>query len=156
MKGALGCHTRTHVIHLDCSILADADKQAAIDLFLGIQCDSMLVRSPKRSGYYAWFRDEHLSSLYTLEACKDGINDFVERSSDFWMGYYRPLLFTSIGKHFAYSMNSTLKLPGYVPRSPYIRREFAIAWARTARWYLFFEETQKDVQRHKPKSFLSP
>jgi len=26
--------------------------------------------------------------------------------------YYRPLLFTSLGKHFAYSMNSTLKLPG--------------------------------------------
>lgn len=136
------------------SILTDADKQAAIDLFLGIQGDSVLVRSPKRSGYYAWFRDEHLSSLYTLEACKDGINDFVERSSDFWMGYYRPLLFTSIGKHFAYSMNSTLKLPGYVPCSPYIRREFAIAWEAVI--LIFRGNTQKDVQRHKPKSFLSP
>ncbi|KAI0283105.1 SacI homology domain-containing protein [Russula aff. rugulosa BPL654] len=92
--------------------LLDGDKQAAIDLFLGVQSDSMSVRSPKRSGYYAWFRDEHLNSLYTLEACQDGIDDFVERSSDFWMGYYRPLLFTSVGKHFAYSMNSTLKLPG--------------------------------------------
>lgn len=120
------------------SILADGDKQAAIDLFLGVQSDSMSVRSPKRSGYYAWFRDEHLNSLYTLEACQDGIDDFVERSSDFWMGYYRPLLFTSVGKHFAYSMNSTLRLPGYVPCSPYIRR-----------WYLFFAVTQqKDVQRH--------
>jgi len=92
--------------------LLDGDKQAAIDLFLGVQSDSTLVRSTKRSEYYTWFRDEHLNSLYTLEACQDGINDFVERSSDFWMGYYRPLLFTSIGKHFAYSMNSTLKLPG--------------------------------------------
>ena len=106
----------THVIYLDSSILADGDKQAAIDLFLGVQSDSMLVRSPKRSEYYAWFRDEHLNSRYTLEACQDGIDDFVERSSDFWMGYYRPLLFTSVGKHFAYSMNSTLKLPGYVLR----------------------------------------
>lgn len=92
--------------------LLDGDKQAAIDLFLGVQSDSMLVRSPKRAKYYTWFRDEHLNSLYTLEACQDGIDDFVERSSDFWMGYYRPLLFTSVGKHFAYSMNSTLKLPG--------------------------------------------
>jgi hypothetical protein len=115
----------THIIYLDSSILTDGDKQAAIDLFLGVQSDSTLVRSTKRSEYYTWFRDEHLNSLYTLEACQDGINDFVERSSDFWMGYYRPLLFTSIGKHFAYSMNSTLKLPGYVICSPYIRRVFA-------------------------------
>ncbi len=120
----------SHVIYLDSSILADGDKQAAIDLFLGVQSDSMLVRSPKRSEYYRWFRDEHLNSLYTLEACQDGIDDFVERSSDFWMGYYRPLLFTSVGKHFAYSMNSTLKLPGYVSCSPYIRAVFA-------RLYLF-------------------
>jgi hypothetical protein len=94
--------------------LADADKQAAIDLFLGVQSDASLARNPKRSGYHQWFRDEHLNSPYTLEACRDGIDHFVERSSEFWMGYYRPLLFTSLGKHFAYSMNNTLKLPGYV------------------------------------------
>ena len=119
--------------------LVDGDKQAAIDLFLGVQSDSMSVRSPKRSGYYAWFRDEHLNSLYTLEACKDGIDDFVERSSDFWMGYYRPLLFTSVGKHFAYSMNSTLKLPGYVTCS-YAGRQ----------WVLIFEvnrKTFKDINQ---------
>ncbi|KAH8980934.1 polyphosphoinositide phosphatase [Lactarius hatsudake] len=92
--------------------LLDADKQAAIDLFLGVQSDTTLVHSPKRSGYQQWFHDEHLNSPYTLETCQEGINDFVECSSDFWMGYYRPLLFTSLGKHFAYSMNSTLKLPG--------------------------------------------
>lgn len=126
----------THVIYLDSSILADADKQAAIDTFLGVQSDSMSARSSKRSEYYTWFRDEHLNSLYTLEACQGGIDDFVERSSDFWMGYYRPLLFTSVGKHFAYSMNSTLKLPGYV---------FATTWVRLV---LIFEVTQKDVQRH--------
>jgi phosphatidylinositol 3,5-bisphosphate 5-phosphatase len=93
--------------------LPDADKQAAIDLFLGVQSD-LTSMSPKRSGYHQWFRDEHLNSPYTLEACQAGIADFVERSSDFWMGYYRPLLFTPLGKHFAYSMNSTLKLPGQV------------------------------------------
>ncbi|KAI0306385.1 SacI homology domain-containing protein [Multifurca ochricompacta] len=98
--------------------LLDADKQAAINLFLGIQPDTTLARSPKRSGYYQWFQEEHLDSPYTLEVCKNGINDFVEHSGDFWMGYYRPLLFTSLGKHFAYSMNSTLKLPGQVSISP--------------------------------------
>ena len=108
-------------------IMADADKQAAIDLFLGVQSDSISVRTPKRTAYYQWFQDEHLNSPYTLEACRDGIDVFVERSSDFWMGYYRPLLFTSIGKHFAYTMNSTLKLPGYVP---YLCRIFAMQGAR--------------------------
>ena len=102
---------------------ADADKQAAIDLFLGVQSDSTLARCSKRAGYYQWFQDGNLNSPYTLEACRDGIDDFVERSNDFWMGYYRPLLFTSIGKHFAYTMNSTLKLPGYVP---YLRRLFTM------------------------------
>jgi hypothetical protein len=109
--------------------LADADKQAAIDLFLGIQSDITSIRSPKRSGYHQWFQDEHLNSPFTLEACQGGIDDFVERSSDFWMGYYRPLLFTSVAKHFAYSMNSTLKLPGYVCRVPYLPTEdFPFDW----------------------------
>ena len=72
--------------------MADAVKPAAIDLFIGIQSDPTLARSTKRSGYHQWFRDEHLNSPYTLEACRDGTNDFVERSSDFWMGYYRLLL----------------------------------------------------------------
>ncbi|KAH9027676.1 SacI homology domain-containing protein [Lactarius hengduanensis] len=98
--------------------LLDADKQAAIDLFLGVQSDTTLGHSPKRSGYQQWFHDEHLNSPYTLETCQEGINDFIECSSDFWMGYYRPLLFTSLGKHFAYSMNSTLKLPGYLSSLP--------------------------------------
>jgi phosphatidylinositol 3,5-bisphosphate 5-phosphatase len=106
--------------------LADADKQAAIDLFLGIQSDTTLIRSPKRSGYHQWFQDEHLNSPFTLEACQGGIDDFVDRSSDFWMGYYRPLLFTSVAKHFAYSMNSTLKLPGYVCRVPYLPPRISI------------------------------
>ncbi|KAI0063033.1 hypothetical protein BV25DRAFT_1803057 [Artomyces pyxidatus] len=94
--------------------LLDADKQTAIDLFLGIRPENSLMRTPKRSGYQQWYEQDHLRSAYVLEACRDGINEFVERSGDFWTGYYRPLLFTSLGKHFAYSMNSTLKLPGYV------------------------------------------
>ncbi|KAI0054065.1 hypothetical protein FA95DRAFT_1480269 [Auriscalpium vulgare] len=92
--------------------LLDADKQTAIDLFLGVNPEQALARTPKRSGYQEWFDEEHLRSPYVLEACRDGIDEFVHHSAEFWTGYYRPLLFTSLGKHFAYSMNSTLKLPG--------------------------------------------
>ncbi|KAF9030830.1 hypothetical protein BDZ89DRAFT_1064393 [Hymenopellis radicata] len=73
--------------------LLDADKQAAINLFLGVQSDPHRDR-PVRGGYRQWFKPEHLEPPY----------------------YYRPLLFTSLGKHFAYSMNSTLKLPGKTAR----------------------------------------
>ena len=38
----------------------------------------------------------------------------VEVAAEFWVEYSRPLLFTSLGKHFAWRMNHTLKLPGYV------------------------------------------
>jgi len=135
-------------------IWADADKQAAIDLFLGVQSDTSLARSPKRSGYHQWFRDEHLNSPYTLEACRDGIDDFVERSSDFWMGYYRPLLFTSLGKHFTYSMNGTMKLPGYVPRPRAIVVP-TISPNETPLLNWGVSHLQKNIQRQ-PKSFLSP
>jgi hypothetical protein len=119
-----------------------------------------LARSPKRSGYHQWFRDEHLNSPYTLEACQDGINDFVERSSDFWMGYYRPLLFTSVGKHFAYSMNSTMKLPGYVfayfPPDNFPSVTWKADLADLGDGTCVFRMRQETVQGHQPKSVLSP
>ena len=93
--------------------LPDADKQTAIDLFLGIQAEPH-GRVPKRGGYRDWYKKEHLDSIYQLDACREGIAAFVKDSSEFWSEYYRPRLFTSLGKHFAYLMNSTLKLPGYV------------------------------------------
>jgi hypothetical protein len=90
----------------------DADKQMAIDLFLGVRSDS-LVLAPKRQDYRDWYKPEHVQSAYILDHCRDGIQQFANSSSRFWAEYYRPLLFTSLGKHFAYLMNSTLKLPGY-------------------------------------------
>ncbi|KAI0314858.1 SacI homology domain-containing protein [Amylostereum chailletii] len=91
--------------------LLDADKQTAIDLFLGIRADPR-GHPPTRGGYRDWYRKDHLESAYVLDACREGIQCFVESSAGFWSEYYRPLLFTSLGKHFAYLMNSTLKLPG--------------------------------------------
>jgi hypothetical protein len=98
---------------LSALICLDADKQTAIDLFLGINTEQTITRPPVRGGYQAWFHKEHLEPVFVLDECERGINDVVETKGDFWVEYYRPLLFTSLGKHFAYSMNSTLKLPGY-------------------------------------------
>jgi len=102
-------------MHLSLSSLPvlDADKQTAIDIFLGVQ---PLERgyNPERQGssYRDWFHKEYLEPVYVLPECDQGLKEFAQTRSDFWIEYYRPLLFTSLGKHFAYSMNSTLKLPG--------------------------------------------
>ncbi|KAF9526072.1 polyphosphoinositide phosphatase [Crepidotus variabilis] len=92
--------------------LLDADKQAAINLFLGVENERAIIHPPVRQGYQKWFHEEHLKPAYVLDECDEGIRCFVQQKGDFWVEYYRPLLFTSLGKHFAYSMNSTLKLPG--------------------------------------------
>lgn len=94
------------------STFADADKQTAINLFLGVENERAIIHPPVRGGYQKWFRPENLKPAYPLNECDEGLRDFVQHRGDFWVEYYRPLLFTSLGKHFAYSMNSTLKLPG--------------------------------------------
>lgn len=71
-----------------------------------------MTQPPRRGGYRDWFHKENLEPAYILEECEEGLRQFAENRGDFWIEYYRPLLFTSLGKHFAYSMNSTLKLPG--------------------------------------------
>ena len=93
---------------------ADADKQTAINLFLGVNPDRQTTRPLQRDKYQKWYKEEHLEPAYVLEDCQKGIMQFVNTRGDYWIEYYRPLLFTSLGKHFAFSMNSTLKLPGYV------------------------------------------
>ncbi|KAL1739305.1 SacI homology domain-containing protein, partial [Schizophyllum fasciatum] len=92
--------------------LLDADKQTAINLFLGVQSERVITKSPVRGGYRSWYHKEYLEPAYDLSRCEQALHDFVNERGDFWIEYYRPLLFTSLGKHFAYSMNSTLKLPG--------------------------------------------
>lgn len=94
------------------TFVSDADKQAAINLFLGVQSERTITEPPRRGGYRDWYNKEHLKTAYVLEDCETRLKEFAEHRSDFWVEYYRPLLFTSLGKHFAYSMNSTLKLPG--------------------------------------------
>lgn len=92
--------------------LLDADKQTAINLFLGVHGERIITHAPVRGGYQKWFDEKNLEPPYVVDKCDKGLRDFVTYKGDFWVEYYRPLLFTSLGKHFAYSMNSTLKLPG--------------------------------------------
>ncbi|EIN05856.1 polyphosphoinositide phosphatase [Punctularia strigosozonata HHB-11173 SS5] len=104
--------------------LLDADKQNAINLFLGVQSERPTSSPPKRGGYRNWFNPAHLEIAYPQDKCEEGLQEFARTKADFWIEYYRPLLFTSLGKHFAYSMNSTLKLPGKtvkdIYRSPFL------------------------------------
>ena len=62
--------------------------------------------------YHDWFHPEYLEPVFVLRDCHQSLKEFAQTKSDFWIEYYRPLLFTSLAKHFAYSMNSTLRLPG--------------------------------------------
>ncbi|EIW76771.1 hypothetical protein CONPUDRAFT_63271 [Coniophora puteana RWD-64-598 SS2] len=91
--------------------LLDVDKQMAINLFLGVG-EHNITRVTKRAGYQKWFHDHYLERPDLLERSNSSLQNLVITKGDFWVEYYRPLLFTSLGKHFAYSMNNTLKLPG--------------------------------------------
>ncbi|EKM74897.1 hypothetical protein AGABI1DRAFT_132740 [Agaricus bisporus var. burnettii JB137-S8] len=107
--------------------LLDADKQAAIDLFLGVNnSERFQLPPPVRGGYSNWYHPEYLLPPYVTEESERALQDFVTVRGDFWVEYYRPLLFTSLGKHFAYSMNSTLRLPGKtaedLAKSPFQKR----------------------------------
>jgi hypothetical protein len=103
----------------------DPDKQTAINVFLGIGEGPMspsgaplankagvVAVKKKRGGYRDWYRPEHMFPAFDLKACEEALYDFAKVRGEFWTEYYRPLLFTSLKHHFAFSMNSTLKLPG--------------------------------------------
>ncbi|CAE6469140.1 unnamed protein product [Rhizoctonia solani] len=90
----------------------DADKQASIDVFLGIRNDSKPCAPPERRAYQQWFHPENLEPVFVPEQCSSALCDFAQTRADFWDEYYRPKLFTSLQKHFAFSMSSSSKLTG--------------------------------------------
>jgi phosphatidylinositol 3,5-bisphosphate 5-phosphatase len=160
--------------------MLDADKQLAINTFLGITDDRAVTgKQIKFGGYGQWFEPEVIGlppntstsslrssgssrgssvavkkepdnlegssekirsepqaegveSRFSLDACEHALECFAcegtsgegetgvgpgagwnaGTNAEFWVEYYRPLLFTGLGKHFSYGMNSTLKLPG--------------------------------------------
>lgn len=97
----------------------DADKQAAIDLFLGIeQSTAPLPSHPYRStrdrrSYRDWYTPGHLEQTLTPAQAEERLRLTVAHEDDgttnYWQVYYRPNLLTDLSKHFAFKVNSTLK-----------------------------------------------
>lgn len=96
----------------------------ATDVFLGVHAPlaptasmgPMKERPPRplskipRGGYPQWFSHAHLGPQYDVAKCAAAL----PRTAEYWNEYYRPLVFTPLGKHFAFTMNSTVKLFGCV------------------------------------------
>ncbi|CAG7855197.1 Polyphosphoinositide phosphatase; AltName: Full=Phosphatidylinositol 3,5-bisphosphate 5-phosphatase; AltName: Full=SAC domain-containing protein 3 [Serendipita indica DSM 11827] len=159
--------------------MLDADRQLAINTFLGITDDRGITgkKPTKFGGYDKWFDPEkiglvkksrklkdgdlkhngseqvdwrevldchHGECRFDLDVCKEALERFADgdgasspaaldkdphdaTTTEFWVEYYKPLMFTGLVKHFSYGMNSTLKLPGKtandVHKSPFVPRE---------------------------------
>ena len=61
--------------------MVDADKQAAINVFLGI-ADGRVIMSRRLTfgGYDAWYDTKHLERpLYDTRKCSNGMCEFVDR-----------------------------------------------------------------------------
>ncbi|KAF8704649.1 SacI homology domain, partial [Rhizoctonia solani] len=90
----------------------DADKQASIDVFLGTRSESKPCGPAERRAYQQWFHPENLDPVFVPDQCSSALCEFAQTRADFWDEYYRPKLFTSLQKHFAFSMSSSSKLTG--------------------------------------------
>jgi hypothetical protein len=105
----------------------DADKQAAMDLFLGIESSTSTLPTPPtydtpRRSYRSWFTPSNLSikdidSVQSEKRLLDAVKEEVVE--DYWQAYYRPKLFTEMSRHFAFKVNTTDKFTParYVPFS---------------------------------------
>ncbi|CAO1635735.1 unnamed protein product [Sympodiomycopsis kandeliae] len=106
----------------------DADKQAAINLFLGITRDApefavgSVVDSTKTSSgmqksslknavsaqpksYRKWYTPEHLVSISATHDRKECLKRAIaEEINFFWAEYYRPRLFTDFSRHHIFKM----------------------------------------------------
>ncbi|KAK4058088.1 phosphatidylinositol-3,5-bisphosphate 5-phosphatase [Microbotryomycetes sp. JL221] len=116
----------------------DADKQAAIDLFLGIEPPVPRVPAydynppTARRSYRDWFTSEHLQPVMTPAEAQHRLLAAIENEDDgtlnYWQYYYRPKLFTTLERHFAYMVNSSLKYktaasgPEMPEHSPFVPR----------------------------------
>ncbi|ETS60698.1 hypothetical protein PaG_04601 [Moesziomyces aphidis] len=114
---------------------ADADKQAAINLFLGVdpaapdfsphvfpenfpvstkkttenghEQSTKVVRAvPFRPHYQHWFDPLHLQPRGTLESRERRLRQVANADAGFWAEYYRPSLFTDLNRHHAFKMTA--------------------------------------------------
>ncbi|BGP63852.1 phosphatidylinositol-3,5-bisphosphate 5-phosphatase [Rhodotorula toruloides] len=101
----------------------DYDKQAAIDLFLGIKPPLAppamweYIPPPPRPSYRDWYSPSHLSNPHAsptdiaagLQATID--EEDAQDPLDLWRRFYRGVHFESLAPQFAFKMISTLKGP---------------------------------------------
>lgn len=76
----------------------DAEKQAAINLFLGVDADAPEVTKAvdvNHPRYRNWFEPLHLEPSLSLEERTRRLLQVVNTDKSFWAEYYRPRLFTS-------------------------------------------------------------
>jgi phosphatidylinositol 3,5-bisphosphate 5-phosphatase len=93
-------------------VFPDADKQAAINLFLGIYNERAVTHPIQRAGYRRWFHEEHFSSIsHDTHESLSRLQDFTRSHEDFWVEYYQPLMYTPLAEYYAFTMNSSSKLP---------------------------------------------
>jgi hypothetical protein len=101
--------------------MLDGDKQFAMNVFLGVNDPpATMIRLPPRRPYRQWYDPVHLEQIFVLDKCQASLREFANEKANFWTEYYRPQSFTSLGKHFAFQMNSSLKLPGKTPKEMHI------------------------------------
>ncbi|CAK9780677.1 unnamed protein product [Cutaneotrichosporon oleaginosum] len=88
--------------------ILDADKQAAMNLFLGVESAAANKARTPRPNYRHWYTEKHLEppSLGSL-----GDQSAVPRSM--FNEYYKPSVLTQLDKIYAFEMTSTLKFTSH-------------------------------------------
>jgi hypothetical protein len=84
--------------------LLDADKQAAIDLFLGVCADTRTRQQMAAKDYRHWFEPSALVPKTTAT-----LNRNMSVAYDVWRDYYKPHLLSQFQRLYTFSMNSTAK-----------------------------------------------
>lgn len=120
-KRALPQHPRE--AHSPSSRRADYDKQAAIDLFLGIKPPLPppamweYIPPPPRPSYRDWYTPSHLANPHAspehVARCLQATIDEEDAQDplDLWRRFYRGVHYESLAPQFAFKMSSTLKGP---------------------------------------------
>ena len=120
MKLIIYSHSRDVVENIKryyANSLLDADKQAAIDLFLGQTSHPTSLEFSSTSIPTKEYFKEGVTTQSLVD--DDDSNQSLTKAEahlnhDYWQQFYRPRLFTSLERHFSTNMNSTLK---YLPRN---------------------------------------
>ncbi len=95
---------------------ADAGKQEAIDLLLGVNehplTSHQVKLAPDRS-YQSWFTQSHLQPPLSADEVEQKLVEAAKAEAlsagGYWQRYYRPRQYTDFEQHFAYKIAGTGK-----------------------------------------------